>query len=611
MKIHSLLAWPTKLGLKTQLIFVYIILITIPLFIFGIRYFTVSKNIVSEIARKNVYEMVIKNNQIMDTKLSQATDNIVSFLVDRDLYGAFSSIKPTDDYQISLLDKQVSIVMDKYFSHLQDVYSVQLVTSYASFRPYLNPNAGSGKNFIPAGVIQHTSIYGDAVKNEGKIIWIPTYNFSQMFDVAYMDKANIEFRYMFSAAVQVNGSYFDGSSYFTFAPDIEKPVLLVNYKEDFLQNVFRRSLPVDGSYYFIVTSNGQYVSHQDTSKIGTNDHYPWMADLLAKGSGTANVTIDGKSMIVCFDTSKVTGWTSFVVISPDQLLGKILDTLKTYLIYSFLLLIIVALITSYFVTDRITKPIRTLLKAIRKTGEGQFDITVSEKGSKELVVLSQKFKEMNSKIHKLIEEIYESQIREKEAEITALNLQLDPHFMYNTLNLINLISVENGQDEISEMIVSLSNMLKYTVKSKKDPVPFQADWEYLQGYIMIMTKRFEGRFQTMFDMDPDLFTYGVPKFFLQPFVENAFVHAFESTKSGGLLKISGWFDEGIRYFCVEDNGTGIDQETLDKLLKEESGSVGMFNVHQRIRIAYGEQYGVHIESEKGKGTRVTIRLPRD
>jgi two-component system sensor histidine kinase YesM len=154
-------------------------------------------------------------------------------------------------------------------------------------------------------------------------------------------------------------------------------------------------------------------------------------------------------------------------------------------------------------------------------------------------------------------------------------------------------------------------MLKYTVKSKKDPVPFQADWEYLQGYIMIMTKRFEGRFQTMFDMDPDLFTYGVPKFFLQPFVENAFVHAFESTKSGGLLKISGWFDEGIRYFCVEDNGTGIDQETLDKLLKEESGSVGMFNVHQRIRIAYGEQYGVHIESEKGKGTRVTIRLPRD
>ena len=216
------------------------------------------------------------------------------------------------------------------------------------------------------------------------------------------------------------------------------------------------------------------------------------------------MSIDGQETIVCFDTSKITGWVSLVVIPSDQLLGDMLKTIKSYLIYSLLLLIGIFIFTSYFVTGRITKPLLNLLKAFKQTGEGNFEISVDERGSKELVVLSKRFKDMNTKIQKLIEENYESKIREKEAEIMALNLQLDPHFMYNTLNVINLISVENGQDEISEMIVSLSKMLKYTVKTTSEIVPFKNDWEYLHSYILIMTKRFEGRFQVETDIDPAL-----------------------------------------------------------------------------------------------------------
>lgn len=611
MNANSWLALPRRLGLRTQLLLVYILLISIPLFIFGLRYYDVSKNVVSDIAQKNVYEMVRKNNQIIDTKLSQANDNIVSFLVDKDLYDVFSSVKPIDDYQITMMDKRISVIMDKYFSRLQDIYSTQLATSYATFRPTTMPNSGSGKNFIPAGVIEHTSIYREAVRQEGRVVWIPTYNFSKMFNVPYMTNVNIEFRYMFSAAELVNGQYFDGSQYFTLAPDIEKPVLLVNYKEEFFQTIFRKSLPVDGSYFFVVTKDGQYVSHQDSGKIGMNDHFSWMSDIANKGSGTANVQIDGENMIVCYDTSKVTGWISVVVISPDQLLGKILTTMRSYLIYSLLTLIIVSFITSYFVTDRITKPIVSLLKAIKKTGDGNFDITVNDKGSKELAVLGNKFKAMNAKIQRLIEENYESKIRENEAEITALNLQLDPHFMYNTLNLINLISVENGQDEISDMIVNLSKMLKYTVKAKKDPVPFKDDWDYLQGYIFIMTKRFEGQFRAEYDIEPTLFTYGVPKFFMQPFVENAFVHAFNTMKSGGIIRISGWITDDSRYFRVEDNGRGMTADEAAFALSGESSSVGIYNIQKRIQVMYGEPFGVEIESLPGQGTVVTIRLPRD
>lgn len=194
----------------------------------------------------------------------------------------------------------------------------------------------------------------------------------------------------------------------------------------------------------------------------------------------------------------------------------------------------------------------------------------------------------------------------------ALNLQLDPHFMYNTLNVINLISVENGQDEISEMIVSLSKMLKYTVKATSDLVPFKGDWEYLQSYILIMTKRFEGHFHVDTDIDPLLFTYGVPKFFLQPFVENAFVHAFHGTRSGGILTITGRMDDkGCRVFEVTDNGSGISNEIMERILSDNDASVGIQNVNKRIKIMYGELYGVSFETILGKGTTVTIRLPED
>ena len=183
--------------------------------------------------------------------------------------------------------------------------------------------------------------------------------------------------------------------------------------------------------------------------------------------------------------------------------------------------------------------------------------------------------------------------------------------MYNTLNLINLISVENGQDEVSEMIVSLSTMLKYTVKSQKPLVPFKDDWEYLKSYIYIMTKRFEGKFHFEYEMDPRLFVYGVPKFFLQPFVENALVHAFDSRHMEGIIKISCWIEDGNRYFRIEDNGKGIPKDMLERLLDEKNDSIGIQNVNKRIRITYGENYGLHIESEEGKGTKVTIWLPMD
>ncbi len=594
--------------LKTKLLISYIFLITIPSCIIGFRYYTLSKDVISDIAKKNVYEIVRKNNEIIDTKLSQIQENIFSFTVDPELYKAFSEIHPETEYDIQLLDYKISNVLNKYFSHSQDIYSAQLATSYFTFSP-MSSNVTAVKSFIPEGAFINSELYKVAKAADGKLQWFPTYKFDDMFNVGYMKDVNIDYRYLFSAVEMVRSSYFDGSNYLTLANDVERPVLLVNLKEEFFQRTFRNSIPIEGSFFFVITKNGQVVSHQEQSKITTIEDMSWLGDILKKQSGTDSIIIDGKKMIICYDTSKITGWMSIAVIPSDRLVNQILLKLRYFVIYGAIILISISIFISYIISSKITKPIKKLISGIKKIGEGNFNVKVKDVGGKEFKELISKFNAMNDKIQKLIKENYEIKIKEKEAEIMALNLQLDPHFMYNTLNLINLISMENGQDEISEMIMSLSTMLKYTVKNKKDIVSFEEDIYYLKGYIFIMTKRFEGRFSVEYNIDKRLYGSSVPKFLMQPFVENSLIHGFETFKPGSRLVINCWIDGNTGYFSVEDNGCGMSSEKLDEIVNNKSNSVGISNIENRIKIIYGEGYGVKFESELGVGTKVTIKLP--
>jgi two-component system sensor histidine kinase YesM len=216
---------------------------------------------------------------------------------------------------------------------------------------------------------------------------------------------------------------------------------------------------------------------------------------------------------------------------------------------------------------------------------------------------------MNDKIVNLIEENYVTKIKEKDAQLMALNFQVNPHFLYNTLNTINCIALENGQKEISKMLVSLSELLRHTVKNSKKTVMFCQEFEYLKNYIFIMMNRFEGRFVFETEIPPEIQDIRVPNFFLQPFVENSVIHGFEDMEKGGIIKVSARFEEDTVVFLVEDNGKGIGAEELRALTGEDGKSVGISNVDNRIKLLFGRRYGVRIESGEG-GTRVFITIPK-
>ena len=186
----------------------------------------------------------------------------------------------------------------------------------------------------------------------------------------------------------------------------------------------------------------------------------------------------------------------------------------------------------------------------------------------------------------------------------------NPHFIYNTLNTISLLALTREEKDISDMVHSLAFMMRYSIKTPQGLVPFAQDMQYIDAYISLMQLRFEEKFLFDWDVDEAIQTCEVPKFLLQPFIENAILHGFALQENRYRLAIRGWFEGGDIAFEIDDDGCGITPEEVEKIWGKESSSLGIKNTNERIKMYYGEEYGVLIHSAPGQGTRVHLGIGR-
>lgn len=592
----------SNLGIKERLLLTYALIIIIPSVLIGLQYYATTKSLVSKIVRNNVHEIVVKNNQIIDAKLEQIKDHSLGFVVDNDLQNLFLDIYNIDHrYEMYMLDKNITHLLKKYFLHSPDIHSVYMATSHYVF------GNNSPKGYMPDRVFHQTELYDQTVQAEGRLTWASTYSFIDMFNQRQMEDVNFNYRYMFSALKLINHMNF------MYSVDnqlqVENPILMVNFTDDFFQKIFANNIPIDHMYYFVIAQDGTYVTHQDQDKIGQKADVDWLEQIIQTKSGIDFVNIEGANTIITYDSSETTGWISAFAIDESVLINDITPAIRYNILSAIIVLVIIFILVSFVFSNMITKPVQRLITAFNVVGNDFSKMNIPEEGSHEFRKLIYKFNSMNEKIQQLIEENYKAVIMKKEAEIKALNTQLDPHFMYNTLNIINLKLIKHGQDETSDLIMSLSTMLKYSLEAKRDLILLHKDLEYTKSYIHIMSTRFEDRFKVIYNIDPRLNEYYVPKFFLQPLVENALIHGFSDIDHPGILRISGWIADHERYFSVEDNGIGMSEDKIEEIMKENSSSIGINNVRQRIRILYGDEYGITIHSERSKGTTIIVRLP--
>lgn len=311
------------------------------------------------------------------------------------------------------------------------------------------------------------------------------------------------------------------------------------------------------------------------------------------------------------------GWTLVGVVPQAEILQQIQ---KFNRIFILMVIVILAAVMSFAVVSArlMLRPLKKIVKGMESIQRGQLDVKLEHKGSDEFSSIIFQFNYMVEQVHGLIETVYQQQRKYREAEIVSLLSKLNPHFLYNSLDMIYWKAIMKGEEEIGSSIVALSNILRYSISHSNEFVTVREDMNQLESYLTIQSMRFQNKLRYSFQIQNDMWDDKIPKLVIQPLVENAIKYAFHHMKHVGSIAVRGYRSRnGDIVFEVTDNGVGMTDVQVAQLQtacdKEDSSEnkksgLGIQLVHQRAKYLYGEGYGITVASKLGDGTTITVRL---
>lgn len=247
--------------------------------------------------------------------------------------------------------------------------------------------------------------------------------------------------------------------------------------------------------------------------------------------------------------------------------------------------------------------------------EDSLDIYLETNHKDEVGVLYHSFNIMMKRMGTLLNDVHESSQKQKNAELKALQAQINPHFVYNTLDSINWMALCNNEEEISSMIVSLAYIMRYSIKNPDEMVQINEEVKFVRSYVNIQSIRYDNNFDMAYDMDPDLLKVLIPKCTIQPLIENAIVHGTENSPRRGLIVLSLAAKNDMLEIVIRDNGEGTDTDVLNEYLAGEktalvdSDGIGIKNVNDRLKMKFGEKYGLRYESNSDDGISAIVSIP--
>ncbi|MNC27298.1 putative sensor-like histidine kinase [compost metagenome] len=299
------------------------------------------------------------------------------------------------------------------------------------------------------------------------------------------------------------------------------------------------------------------------------------------------------------------------LIDKNETIGTLFDKKMLFLIGGAIAA--VALLLIYFLTKRLTKSLRTLVKKMSNVTKKNFHNYMAVTGSYETRQLSTAFNYMLRELNDYVAQLVETQKEQRNAELAALQQQINPHFLYNTLASVNILVQRGSKEQATETIHALISLLQNTISNVKETITVEDELINLKHYVFITQVRNGNRIKVETFVSPDCMSAKVPKLILQPFIENAFFHAF-NIKSSGYIYVTIMKDRDMLHCEVVDTGDGMDLDNKETIPASTSSrqlfsGIGIRNVHDRLLLLYGEPYGVSISSTPGQGTKVSIRIP--
>lgn len=595
-----------RLSIPRPWLIAYLLLIVLPAGVFLYGYYERSAVILKNEVVRTMHQTLKQAGSNLSYRLERIEDISNAAFMNANLHQYLSV--GADDQSIGI---QIQVIEDLRFlvetvQSNSDVFHVKLFVDKSKLY------AGERVNFFTLDSLMERPWFDAIIEENGGIVWTGVYKES------YLEGGE---ETILSAARMLR----DPQNY-----DKVSGVLMIDIKQNVVADILSELQFAPGTLVYLVAEDGRIVYHPDSSLIGKNVDSPvW--EVLSEGTeGTKSLRLNNEMNDVMYTTLAPAGWKLVAQDTETQLSPAAVKLTKRSewrsLIEYVALFLILPFVLLAIIVRGMNRRVNRVITAIRKEGKDGKEGNAID-GLNDLPGMNGDFHMLERsvdhlilRVRTLVEEKYTAEIREREAQLQALQAQINPHFLYNTLDTINWIAIGKGANDISQMIDSLAKYFRLSLNKGRSIVSVEDELKLAEVYLEIQQSRFSGSFDFELDAQPGLSVYRMPKLILQPIVENALLHGIRKEKGRrGLIRISAKEEHGDLLFAISDNGIGMEEELAQRLLTEArsepsasssvgGSSYGLFNVNERIKLYAGDGYGLGISSEPGAGTLVTVRL---
>ena len=473
--------------------------------------------------------------------------------------------------------------------------------------------------------VQSVALYG----SDGKLISSEPVSVEKKIDVTRQDwyrNAEDAIENIHFSVPHIQNLFADGSyrfhrvvslSRYVDVNDGDKPrsgVLLVDMKYSVIEDVLKQiNDSSEGIYYYLISRDGEIIYHPRRAEMDRGLFNEKSVGTAKYEDGTYSINADGHRESIVVGSIAYTGW-KLVGVVPESVQTASINRFRYYVFTTITILLMMLLYGNRLVSRKISKPIRQLEESVKDhEAGGKPDIYIG--GSTEIRHLGYSVQKSYEQIETLMEEIIRQQNERRKSELDALQSQINPHFLYNTLESITWMIEAYKNEGAVVMISELAKLLRVSLSRGKTIISIKDELQHSRSYMNIQLVRYKERFKMEFQIDEEILNCCTVKLIVQPLLENAIYYGVEGMDDEGEIWVRGYRDGDDVCIEVRDNGLGMSEEILESLLKENSrvprkgSGVGVINVHKRIQIRFGKKYGLEIESEPDEGTMVRIRLP--
>jgi two-component system sensor histidine kinase YesM len=414
-----------------------------------------------------------------------------------------------------------------------------------------------------------------------------------------------------------NGSQTRVFSFVKMMKDIENlssdlAILKINISETEISKIYGNKLLSRQSKFFITDQNGVILSSLDKAELGTLLPSAVRLTVLNRDAGGYyDSSIDSDKFVIAYCDLLNTPW-KLVNTVPLYELSQDLRVIRSITILSIILSIVFCILSVSYFSLKVLSPLRILRKAMGKMEHENFDVNIQVVGNDEISLLAASFNKMSNKVRELIHEVLNVQIKQKEAELKALHAQINPHFLYNTLDMIYWTCRMEKAEESAGLIQTLSGLFRLSLNNGNEFTSLGKEIEHLRLYMTLQQKRFAGMVEFFLDVPDDIMNCKVVKLILQPLVENAVTHGIEKKGVQGIVEVKIYREGETLVYMVRDDGAGAEEDEIYSCLKNIQGGDRGFalnNVNERIKIYFGNSFGISFKTAPGSGMIVTVVQP--